>query len=140
MSETVSVNAKNLGYCLFGLRITVFLVMIMWTIDKFLNPGHASAVFGHFYKIPGLEAATFTIIAVVQGVIVIAFLLGVLKRWSTLAVLVMHTISTLTPMANYLDPYTNPNLLFFAAWPMLAGVVTLYLLRDHDTFLNLGKP
>lgn len=137
MSETVSVNAKNLGYVLFGLRITVFLVMIMWTIDKFLNPGHAGAVFGHFYKIPGLEASAFTIIAVVQGLIVIAFLLGFMKRWSTLAVLAMHAVSTLTPMANYLDPYTNPNLLFFAAWPMLAGVAALYVLRDHDTFMSM---
>ena len=140
MSETVSVDAKTLGYSLFGLRITVFLVMIMWTIDKFLNPGHAGAVFGHFYKIPGIEASTFTIIATVQAIIVVAFLLGVFKRWSILAVLLMHAVSTLTPMANYFDPFKNPNLLFFAAWPMLAGLVALYMLRDHDTFMSLNKP
>lgn len=137
MSETVSVNAKNLGYVLFGLRVTVFLVMIMWTIDKFLNPGHAAAVFGHFYMLPGLEATAFTLIGIVQAIVVIAFLVGFMKRWSTLAILIMHTISTLTPMANYFDPYTNPNLLFFAAWPMLAGCVALYVLRDHDTFMSL---
>ena len=138
MNGTVSVDAKKLGYSLFGLRITVFLVMIMWTIDKFVNPDHAAAVFKTFYFLPGLEQTAFLIIGLVQAAIVVAFVLGVFKRWSTLLVLLMHTVSTLTPLPLYFDPWKH--LLFFAAWPMLAAIVALYLLREHDTFLSLGKP
>jgi len=35
----------------------------------------------------------------------------------------------------YLNPWQN--LLFFAAWPMLAACVALYLLRDADTLLSV---
>jgi putative oxidoreductase len=33
---------KKLQLPLLFIRLTVFLVMAMWTIDKFINPGHAS--------------------------------------------------------------------------------------------------
>jgi hypothetical protein len=32
------------------------------------------------------------------------------------------------------------DLLFFAAWPMLAACVALYMLRDLDTFATVEKP
>jgi len=40
---------------LFLLRLGVFVVMFMWTLDKFLNPKHAAAVFDKFYHIQGLS-------------------------------------------------------------------------------------
>ncbi|MGR8952465.1 MAG: hypothetical protein ACU83V_08615 [Gammaproteobacteria bacterium] len=63
---------------LLAMRLAIFGVMLMWTLDKFLNPGHAVKVFENFY--------------------------------------------------------------FLAAWPMLAGCLLLYLLRDEDTWCRLGKP
>ncbi len=45
---------QRLPTALFTLRVTVFLVMLMWTLDKILNPGHAGAVFENFYFIPGV--------------------------------------------------------------------------------------
>ncbi len=136
MSQEATVDAATLRYSLAGLRGTVFLVMLMWTIDKFLNPDHTAAVYGAFYGLQGLGAAVLYTIGALQALLIIAFLLGIAKRWSTLAVLLMHTASTLTPMARYFDPWSNPNLLFFAAWPMLAALVALYLLREHDTWLQ----
>ena len=32
------------------LRLGVFVVMFMWTLDKFLNPNHAAAIFDKFYQ------------------------------------------------------------------------------------------
>jgi putative oxidoreductase len=49
---------------------------------------------------------------------------------------VLHGISTLSSYRQYLDPFDN--LLFFAAWPMLAACVALFLLRDLDTKWTLG--
>jgi hypothetical protein len=40
---------KRLQWSLLLLRLTVFLVMFMWTIDKFVNPGHAGTYWNPRY-------------------------------------------------------------------------------------------
>jgi len=47
----------------------------------------------------------------------------------------MHGISTLSSWPRYIAAFDN--LLFFAAWPMLAACVALFLLRDSDTLLSV---
>ena len=42
---------------LFLLRAGVFIVMLMWTLDKFIHPGHAAGVFKKFYSIGGISPA-----------------------------------------------------------------------------------
>ena len=59
------------------------------------------------------------------------------RRLTYGAVLVLHAISTLSSYRQYLSPFEGSNLLFFAAWPMLAACVGLYLLRDHDTLFTV---
>lgn len=61
-----------------------------------------------------------------------AFVLAYKRQYSYLAVLIMHALSTLSSFGRYLDPWTSPNLLFFAAWPMLAAIFALYYLRDLE--------
>jgi putative oxidoreductase len=45
-------------------------------------------------------------------------------------------VSTLASFGKYVAPFEPHNLLFFAAWPMLAACIALYLLRDSDTLLS----
>jgi len=45
---------SRLGLPLFTLRLGVFIVMLMWTLDKFVNPAHSAAVYENFYLIGGL--------------------------------------------------------------------------------------
>ena len=52
--------------------------------------------------------------------------------------LLFHSISTLSSYKQYFAPFEGPNLLFFAAWPMLAACLALYLLRDLDTMWVVG--
>ena len=127
----------KLKKALFSLRLGVFIVMFMWTIDKFINPTHASKVFSHFYKINSLSESLFYVIGFAQLVIVMAFLFGIKKRFTYGSVFLMHTVSTLSSYQMYLDPWGPRNLLFFAAWPMLAATYTLYILRDEDKLLTL---
>jgi uncharacterized membrane protein YkgB len=127
-------NFENrLPLALFLLRLGVFIVMFVWTIDKFVRPEHASAVFEHFYFLGGLGDNLFYLIGVIELVIIAGFILGYQKRWTYGAVLILHGISTLTSFRQYLSPFDDPNLLFFAAWPMLAACFALYYLRDQDT-------
>ncbi len=131
---------RHLPLSLLLLRLGVLAVMIPWTIDKFVRPDHAAGVLGHFYGIEGAAATTVTGLGIAQTIVIVAFALGYAKRWSYGAVLVLHTLSTLSSYRKYLDPFgEGSNLLFFAAWPMLAACVALYLLREHDTLASPGS-
>ena len=49
MSDAVSNDVRNrLQWSLFALRLGVFIVMFIWTLDKFVNPGHSIAIFEKF--------------------------------------------------------------------------------------------
>ena len=129
---------KKLQLSLLFLRVTVFLVMFMWTIDKFVNPGHAAKVYESFYYIAGLESSVMYVIGAIEMIILLLFLAGYKKKFAYGAVLILHAVSTLSSFNQYLAPFEGPNLLFFAAWPMLAACVTLFLLRDQDKMLSIG--
>lgn len=129
--------SHRLPKALLALRLGVFIVMFMWTLDKFVQPDHAAAVFANFYGLAGLGATAFYIIGALQMVLILAFVLGVQKRISYGLVFLLHGISTLSSYAQYLDAFNN--LLFFAAWPMLAACFALYLLRDQDTLFTWAQ-
>ena len=69
--------------------------------------------------------------------LLIAFVAGAWRRFSYGAVFTLHAISTVSSYKQYLDPFEGPNLLFFAAWPMLTACLGLYLLRDEDVLGTL---
>ena len=129
----------SLRLSLLLMRISVFTVMLMWTLDKFINPSHSAKVFERFYFIAGLESSIMAIIASIELVILAGFVLGVYKRFCYAAVLAFHAVSTFSSYQQYLSPFDGPHLLFFAAWPMLTGCLMLYLLREDDRLLSLNK-
>ena len=128
---------SNLPWSLLFLRVGVFIVMFIWTLDKFVNPAHSIKIFEHFYKINGLNDIMAYGLGALQLILVFAFLFGIKKRLSYGLIFLMHAGSTLSAYAQYIDAFNN--LLFFAAWPMLAACAALYLLRDADTKFTLGK-
>ena len=130
---------SQIPLALLILRLSVFLVMFMWTIDKFINPEHAARVYENFYFISGLGNSAFYAIGAIQLAIVTGFVLGFQKRWTYGAVLLMHSISTLSSFKKYLAPFEGVNLLFYAAWPMLAACFALYYLRNLDTLWTIDK-
>ena len=125
---------------LVGLRFSVFLVMLMWTLDKFIRPEHAAKVYENFYFIPGITASISTTLGILELILLMGFLLGLAKKLTYGGVFILHAISTLSSIPQYINPYEGGNLLFFAAWPMLAACWMLYLMRDKDHIFTLGKP
>lgn len=130
-------DRDRIGTALLLLRLGVFLVMLMWTLDKFVNAAHAARVFENFYGLPGVGAGLLAVVGAVELLLILAFVAGLWKRWTYGAVMVLHAVSTLSSYRQYFDPFNN--LLFFAAWPMLAACVALYLLRDLDTKWTVGS-
>ncbi|MFZ3230017.1 MAG: hypothetical protein WA160_07420 [Pseudobdellovibrio sp.] len=130
---------RKLEISLLTLRLGIFIVMLMWTVDKFVRVDHAKIVFEKFYFLTGFENAVIYLLAGAELLLILAFLAGVKKRLSYGLVLLLHGVSTLSSFKQYLNPFEGGNLLFFAAWPMLAACFTLYVLRDFDRMLSFGK-
>ena len=132
-NEITTPIAHRVSFVLLLTRISIFMAMIIWVIDKFANPDHAAAVFEAFYGISGLGTGVSYLLGAIQLTIMIAFLLGFQKTISYGLVLLMHTASTLVSFPKYIAPFESANILFLASWPMLAACFALYYLRDLDT-------
>lgn len=130
-------DTDRLQVSLVALRLGVFIVMFMWALDKIVNPDHAAAVFENFYMLEGMGGGILAVIGGLQILVVLAFLAGFLKTWTYGLVLLMHAVSTLSSWQQYLAPWDH--LLFFAAWPMLAACLALFLLRDRDQLFSLDE-
>ena len=94
-----------------------------------------------FYSIGGIGNAFVYVLCAVELelVLLLAFLIGFAKRWSYGLVLLLHAASTLCSYKQYLAPFQPPNLLFFAAIPMLAACFVLYSLRDADVLWTVDR-
>lgn len=124
----------RLSWCLLLLRLGIGIVFVMWTVNKLINPENAAAVFTKYYQLQALSSYLVYLVGTLQAIVVLAFVLGAFRTCSYSAILILHGFSTLSAYKQYLDPWTSPHLLFFAAFPMLAACITLLLLRDFDQF------
>lgn len=134
-SETV------LKRTLLGTRIGIALFLLPWVIVKFTDPGYSSAIIGYFYGVE-LPAITPLILGGLWALLLLAFTVGFQKRLSYGLVLALHAISTATTWKILLNPFgtgDQKDILFMAALPALAAMALLYVLRDEDTLLSLGK-
>ena len=121
----------KLATSLLLLRIGIFIVFLFWGLDKILVPEHAVKVLSGFYGID-MSVNAMMALGVAQLGFLGAFVVGMWKKFTYGAVLVLHAGSTFSSFAKYMDPFNN--LLFFASWPMLAACITIFLLRDYDTY------
>lgn len=137
MGSLFSTFDKRLQLSLFSLRLGIFIVMFVWALDKFVNPAHSAGIFETFYGIGGVSHALVYLMGGLQCILMLLFLAGAFKTWTYGTVLVLHGASTFSSYAQYLDAFNN--LLFFAAWPMLAACLALFLLREADTLFSVSK-
>lgn len=136
---TITTAPRHLPLSLLLIRASVVLMLAPWIFDKFRNPEHAIGVFQNFYGLGGVAEPLVFAIGIVQVLLVLCFALGLFRTVSYGLVTLMHAGSTLSSWRQYLDPFDGANLLFFAAWPMLAACIALFLLRRYDTLLSLGN-
>jgi putative oxidoreductase len=135
-----SIDDRNrVGVALLVLRVTVFLVMLMWTIDRFVRPEHAVSVYQHFYFLPEFGSAIIYTIGRAELVLLIGFVIGFAPHVTYGLVLLLHAVSTISTFRQYFHPFEGPNILFFAAWPMLGACFALYYLRHLDTTWSVRR-
>jgi uncharacterized membrane protein YkgB len=128
-SQMNSLNKHNrVGIALLVLRLTVFLVMSIWTIDKFVRPDHAASVYERFYFLRGLGPAMMYGIGLVELAILVGFVIGFAPRLTYGLVLLFHAVSTLSSFRQYFHPFEN-----VALSPSLVGCVLTDSRRDTSS-------
>ena len=84
---------RSLKLSLLLLRLSVFLVFFVWSLDKFVRPEHAAQVFTHFYFFDSLNAQASYVLGALQMLLSFAFVFGFKKKFTYSLVLILHMIS-----------------------------------------------
>jgi uncharacterized membrane protein YphA (DoxX/SURF4 family) len=127
----------RLPVTLLVLRILVFGVFLMWTLEKFVNPDRAAGIYRMAYSMQP-DSILIVLLGILEFAVIVAFLVGFQKRWARAALLAAMGIATLAPARFYPTPFDDHILLYYAAFPTLAVVFALYALRDYDTLWIVG--
>lgn len=130
---------KRISCCRLILRISVFSVMFMWTLDKFVNPRHAAGVYQAFYRLHDVGGHPDVSYRHRRAGCHLRLPHRLREKWTYGAMLAQHAVSTLSSYRQYLAPFDPGHLLFFTAGPMLAASFTLYYLRDRNTRWSVGN-
>src|SRR5262245_55565924 len=103
MCEDIMEKPSNLELSLLIMRLATAVFLLVWSIDKIVNQGHAQNVFKTFYfSTPSPEI--LTALGVVQTLIVVAFAAGFARFWTYGAVFLMHLVSTASTYARLINP------------------------------------
>jgi putative oxidoreductase len=130
-------ESRRIAIALLVLRLTIFFVMLIWTIDKFVRPAHAASVYEHFYFLGGFSPTIIYALGGAELLLLIGFVIGFAPRLTYGLVLLLHAVSTFSAFRQHFHPFEGPNILFFAAWPMFGACFALYYLRDLDTLCRV---
>lgn len=134
-SSSLSNYQSKIEISLFLSRITVFIVMFAWTVDKFTDPAHGVAILAGFYGLADIGESVVMVIGAIEMLIILAFVAGMWKKYTYGIVLLLHALTTFSSF----EQYIGMRLTFFTAWPMLAVCIALFWLRDLDTKFAFGK-
>ena len=107
-------NQTALARSLLALRVSIFVVMAVWTIDKLLDPEHTRLIIQQFYGLRRVSAATARTLGIIELALLVAFVSGLWRRWTYGIVLLLHAASTFGSFREYLTPWRDDHLMFFA--------------------------
>lgn len=127
---------RSTGYALLALRVTIGVFVLVWAVDKLVQPGTAQQILSVFYGIEAPKSAAYAL-GIAQIVLGLAFLAGLAKTFTYGAVLVMHLATIAATLPQLLAPYAANNHLFHASIPTLGAMLALFLLRHRDTLATL---
>jgi len=98
---------------------------------------------GH-YMIDGLTESAISLFGVFEMVLDIALVLGFWKRFTRLFFLVISIYSVMTPRVLngykiFFEQQSEPQILLFPGFAMLACAIAIYWLRDYDSRFSLAR-
>jgi len=121
------------------LRISVALLIVLWGIDKIVDPAHGVAVSDRFYggllSLPALMPVFGGVQILVGGLA----LVGLFRRVVDPLVLLLNTASMVGVWRSILDPWgwvlEGTNVLFFPSLTVFAASLVLVLNREGEALV-----
>ncbi len=127
---------NRLATALLILRLSLGVFLLLWALEKFILPQTTAEIWASFYKIP-ISGAIVTILAILQTLLAIAFIVGFLRSITYGIALGINAVTFISTWQQLLDPWglatgESVNHLFLAGIPVLAGFIALYILHPWD--------
>lgn len=127
---------KHTKLALFLLRLGLGIVILLWGMDKILEPSANAIMLSTFYYIkPTAQIVSY--IGIAQVLFALAFMAGIWKRYMYGLNLLIHVVSTAALYKMLMFPF-GPNHLFVGLISVLLASITLYMLRLEDTQWSLS--
>lgn len=118
------------------LRVSLGWLMVVWGVDKLMNPDHGQAVAESFYLGVGSGAGFLTLAGVAQVALGVSLVLGWLRRWCWPALLLVTGVTLLAVWKSILDPWgfvlAGGNLVFYSSAVIFAGALVGWAHVDDD--------
>jgi putative oxidoreductase len=125
-------------FALLMIRIGFGLFLLVWALNKLVNPQGTAGIFANFYGWSELGASMSFALGLLQMALAALIMSGTFKTVSYGAGLLVHGASTVSTLPHLLLPFAEgSNLLFWASVPVLFGALGLFLSRQADTLLSL---
>lgn len=122
---------------LFLLRLSLGGFLLLWGIDKLVEPFSTVITFRGFYGLP-INSTVAMIAGVLEIALALAIIAGLFKTLSYGLGLLLHLSSVIVTHKLWLAPFGD-NHLFIAALPILAAFIVLFVLRDLDNRWSLDS-
>jgi putative oxidoreductase len=124
---------------LLALRVSIALLVLLWGLDKIVDPDHALRVSDNFYL--GLLSlpALMPLLGVGQVVVALLAMLGVFRKWIDPIILVINLGSLAGVWRSILDPWgwvlDGTNVLFFPSLIVAAGCLVIIAFQDQERWV-----
>jgi putative oxidoreductase len=115
------------------LRVSLGVFLLQWSVEKIVVPESAMRFAEHLYALAPAIGTTI-MVGVAEGLLALALLVGVWRRWSYGLAIVVDAVSVAATWRQLLNPYAGTNHLFIAGVPVLAAFILLYVLRAWDAY------
>jgi len=124
---------------LLALRITIALLVLLWGIDKLVDPAHALRVSDSFYRGLLSHGALMPLLGALQVSLALLAMVGLFRRVVDPLVLLVNLGSMLGVWRSIVDPWgwflDGTNVLFFPSVIVVAGCLVLIAFRDEESLV-----
>ncbi|MGB6231588.1 MAG: hypothetical protein WBF53_15845, partial [Litorimonas sp.] len=125
---------------LFITRLSIFYFLLPWQVMRFTNKEQIDNIANTYYhQSGGVPELLNTVVGVAAILLLVLFVIGFKKRITYLLVLIFHFGAVLMSAQAYIWGLDSFRLIFLAALPAASAIWLLWLLRDQDTLLTIGK-
>jgi putative oxidoreductase len=124
---------------LLALRVSIALLVLLWGLDKIVDPDHALRISDNFYlgllSLPALMAW----FGAAQVAVALLAMLGLFRRWVDPIILVINLGSLAGVWRSILDPWgwfmEGTNVLFFPSLIIAVGCLVIIAFQDQERWV-----